>query len=170
MKVEIREAVPEDAQALIRHIKLLTAEPNIPLPLAPDEFKYTVDEERKMLAESRGSDTSLFLLAFADGVLVGELTCRATSSNRAQRHVAILGMSVAAAWRGKGIGAQLLERAIKWAKQSNTIKRIELRVFATNDRAIRLYTKSGFVREGVLKKAAFRDGEFHDTVIMALLL
>ena len=170
MNVEIREAVPWDAESLIKHIKALTAEPNIPLPLAPDEFKYTVDEERRLLADSKGSDSSLFLLAFVEGKLVGELTCRAGSANKAHRHVAALGMSVAADWRGKGIGAQLMKSAIEWARQTNTIKRIELRVFATNERAIRLYTKSGFVQEGVLRKAAFRDGKFHDTVVMALLL
>jgi RimJ/RimL family protein N-acetyltransferase len=170
MNVEVREADPEDAESLIKHIKVLTAEPNIPLPLAPDEFRYTVDEEKKLLADSQGSDSSLFLVAYADGRLVGELTCRANSSNRAHRHVAMLGMSVAAAWRGKGIGAQLMSRAIEWVRQTNTIKRIEIRVFATNERAIRLYTKSGFVQEGVLRKAAFRDGKFHDTVVMALLL
>jgi len=181
MNVEIREAVAEDAESLIKHIKVLTAEPNIPLTLAPDEFRYTVDEEKKLLADSQGSDNSLFLVAYVDGRLVGELTCRANSSNRAHRHVATLGMSVAADWRGKGIGAQLMSRAVEWARQTNTIKRIELRVFATNvggwtagsrlgERAIRLYTKSGFVQEGVLRKAAFRDGKFHDTVVMALLL
>ena len=170
MNVEIREAVEEDAESLIRHIKVMTAEPNIPVPLAPDEFKYTVDEEKKLIEDSHGSDNSLFLLAVVDGKLVGELTCRAGSANKAHRHVATLGMSVAAGWRGKGIGAQLMSRAIEWARQTNTVKRIELRVFATNERAIRLYTKSGFVQEGSLRKAAFRDGKFHDILVMALLL
>lgn len=170
MDVQIREAVPDDAEFLMSHVRALTAEPDILVPLAPDEFKYTVEEERILLAESKAADNSLFLVAMADGHLVGELTCRAGTAIKAQRHAATLGMSVAPDWRGQGIGARLLSCAIDWAKHSETIKRIELRVFATNERAIHLYTKYGFVQEGLLKKTTYRHGEFHDTAIMALLL
>ena len=168
--VVIREAVPDDAEALIRHVKELTAEPDVCVSMAPDEFDYSVDDERKMLADSLAADNSLFLVALAGQELVGELTCKVNSRRRAQSHVATLGMSVRSDWRHKGIGAKLMERAIEWARQSNTIKRLQLQVFATNEPAIRLYKKCGFVQEGILRKAVFRHGKFHDDLVMALLL
>ena len=47
--------------------------------------------------------------------------------------------------------------------------RVELSVRADNMRAVRLYEKVGFIREGVLRDTVFVDGEFHDTIAMALI-
>jgi len=170
IKLIIREAVPNDAVPLIKHIKTLTAEPGICLPLAPDEFVYTTDEERKLLADSHGSERSIFLVAKAGGRLVGELTCRVRARSKAQMHVAVLGMTVGKGWRNKGIGSRLMQRAVLWARQTKKIKRIELQVFASNLPAIHLYQKFGFVVEGLRKKAVFRHGKFYDDLMMALLL
>ena len=49
------------------------------------------------------------------------------------------------------------------------LRRLELTVFVDNDTAIRLYERSGFVREGVLRAYAFRDGRFVDVLAMARL-
>ena len=45
--------------------------------------------------------------------------------------------------------------------------RIQLFVHADNPRAIALYRKVGFVEEGVLRDAAFMDGKFRDSLLMA---
>jgi RimJ/RimL family protein N-acetyltransferase len=42
-------------------------------------------------------------------------------------------------------------------------------VFAGNGPAIAVYEKCGFVREGVLRAAAFVDGHREDVVVMAVL-
>ena len=46
---------------------------------------------------------------------------------------------------------------------------IELDVFSTNTRAIALYEKSGFLHEGIKRKARFIDNEWSDRVMMGLL-
>ena len=44
------------------------------------------------------------------------------------------------------------------------------KVFSTNDRAILLYDRLGFVREGVRRKfAKTKDGRYFDDVIMAYI-
>jgi len=170
MDIVIREAIPDDAEALIKHVKELTSEPNVCVSLTPEEFTYTVDEERNLLTQSISADNSLFLLAFSHGELVGELTCRPSSRLSAQKHVVVLGMSIRNGWRNKGIGSMLLEKAIEWANQSKTIRRIELKVFTINTPAIHLYKKYGFIQEGLLRDAVFRYGKFHDELIMAIIL
>ena len=170
MDIVIREAVPDDAEALINHVKELTSEPDVCVSLTPDEFTYTVDEERNLLEQSNKAEDSLFLLALSNGELVGELTCRPSTRLSANKHVAVLGMSVRKGWRNAGIGSMLLEKAIEWANQTKIIKRIELKVFTINKPAIHLYKKYGFKQEGVLKEAVFRYEKFHDEFIMALLL
>ena len=47
--------------------------------------------------------------------------------------------------------------------------KVELRVWAFNDRAIRAYEKAGFVREGVRRAVAFHGGQFYDEVLMGVL-
>ena len=57
----IREATPDDAEALIAHVQRLVEEPQIDIPLAPGEFTYTVDQERDLLREYAASENSVFL-------------------------------------------------------------------------------------------------------------
>lgn len=49
------------------------------------------------------------------------------------------------------------------------IHRIELEVYAFNPRAMAVYEKAGFVREGVRRASLFWDGEYVDTVVMGIL-
>lgn len=49
------------------------------------------------------------------------------------------------------------------------LHKIELRVWSYHQRAIRSYTKAGFVLEGVRRAAAFHAGLFHDEVLMGIL-
>ncbi|MBA3602371.1 MAG: GNAT family N-acetyltransferase [Parachlamydiaceae bacterium] len=44
-----------------------------------------------------------------------------------------------------------MQHIIDWAKQSDTLEKIELNVRASNGRAIALYKKMGFIEEGRLK-------------------
>ncbi|MBP1772140.1 MAG: putative acetyltransferase [Holophagaceae bacterium] len=87
----------------------------------------------------------------------------------AVRHCGILGMGVLPAYRGRGIGRQLLAACIAKAF-SQGITRIELEVRADNQRAIRLYERMGFVQEGRLRQAFRLDGASFDALLMSLLL
>ena len=84
------------------------------------------------------------------------------------RHGWRLGMGVLPEVRGRGVGRRLAEAAIAAARERGA-ERIELEVFASNVRAIALYEKLGFVREGVKRRARKLDGEYDDVVLMALL-
>ena len=47
--------------------------------------------------------------------------------------------------------------------------RLELEIYAFNERAFAHAERAGFVREGVKRRAYLRDGEWVDTVMYALL-
>ena len=49
------------------------------------------------------------------------------------------------------------------------LRRIYFRVLADNHRAIGLYKKFGFVVEGTLKAHVFKEGQYKDLVVMALM-
>jgi RimJ/RimL family protein N-acetyltransferase len=169
MGVIIREAKPSDAARIIAYMNRLSEEPNSNIEISPGEFTRTVEEEAGFLAEFAQSKNSIFLVAEAEGQIVGMLNCK--GSNRvAIRHAVTLGMSVDQDWRRQGIGSQLMAQAIAWAKSTGIISRIELAVFERNEKAIRLYQKFGFEIEGKRRKAIFREGEYLDGLIMASLL
>jgi len=81
-------------------------------------------------------------------------------------HTGVLGMGVILGHRGKGIGKSLLQRTIEHSWRSG-LKRIELEVFANNHAAISLYENSGFVHEGLKRKARLINDEYIDVCIMA---
>jgi len=83
-------------------------------------------------------------------------------------HTGRLGMGLLGPYRGQGIGRRLAEAAIAAAKDSG-MTRIELEVMASNQNAIRLYEKLGFVHEGVKRGARHLDGAWEDHILMALL-
>ena len=167
--ISVREATPADAAVLIEHLKELAVEPGINIPLALDEITRTVEQEKAMLADFAESPLAIMLVAEGDGRVVGELSLKAISPRRAVAHVATLGMSVKAAWRGKGVGRALMTAALEWAPSAG-IKRVELYVYARNAPAIALYEKFGFVVEG-RRRAFIREGDTYlDDFVMARLL
>jgi RimJ/RimL family protein N-acetyltransferase len=74
-----------------------------------------------------------------------------------------------AADRGRGLGTDALEALLDFGFGSLRLERMWLDVYEWNTRAMRSYEKSGFVHEGTLRHAAYRDGTFMDVVRMAIL-
>jgi RimJ/RimL family protein N-acetyltransferase len=165
----IRPATPADAAACIEHATRVIEEFPDNLTFAPGEFDYTLEQEEKILAEAATADNAVFLLAVVDDQIVGLLNY-AGGKRRAQRHAVVLGISVRRAFCGRGIGTALLRAAIDHAKAGGVVKRIELAVYAHNERAIHVYEKLGFVHEGRRRNAAFKNGRYLDDLVMALLL
>lgn len=79
----------------------------------------------------------------------------------------IIDIGEKATW-GKGIGKAALSLILEYAFRELNLHRVFLNVFSFNERAIKLYEKMGFMREGVLRQAFYRAG-WHDIVIMSIL-
>ena len=77
-------------------------------------------------------------------------------------------MRIVPAYRGRGLGLRLLNATLEAAFSAGFI-RVELNVHTDNARAIALYDKVGFVREGTQREAVFVDGEYRETIAMALI-
>ena len=106
-------------------------------------------------------------VAVENGSVVG--WCDVTRKDRhVNTHVGVLGMGIRKAWRGQGVGRALITATIEAASAAG-MSRIELHVHDDNATAIALYTRAGFEREGVQRKAALIDGRFIDVLMMARL-
>ena len=69
----------------------------------------------------------------------------------------------------KGIGTFALTTMLDHAFYNMNLHRIELDVLAYNERAIHLYEKVGFKREGTRRKAVYKNGDFVDMHFYAIL-
>ncbi len=69
----------------------------------------------------------------------------------------------------KGYGTDAIKTVLRYAFNKMNLHKIELRVYEFNKRAIRCYEKCGFKKEGVLRDDVYRDGKYHNTVIMSIL-
>jgi putative acetyltransferase len=84
-----------------------------------------------------------------------------------RRHVMSLGIAVHPEGQGMGLGWALMTALLDFADRWTQVLRIELDVYADNERAIRLYNSLGFEAEGLMRGASLRDGAYVDTVCMA---
>jgi RimJ/RimL family protein N-acetyltransferase len=71
--------------------------------------------------------------------------------------------------RGRGYGTDALIALVAFGFDQLRLERIELDVYDFNDRARAVYERVGFVLEGTMRHALFRDGAFHDVHRMAVL-
>ena len=84
----------------------------------------------------------------------------------AVRHSGELGIGVAADYRGRGIGGDLLKNVIRHSWEIG-LTRLELEVISSNQTAIALYEHHGFQHEGIKHNGWFVDGLFKDILVMA---
>ncbi len=70
---------------------------------------------------------------------------------------------------GHGLGTDALNVLVDFGFGQLRLERLWLDVFDFNPRARRSYEKCGFVLEGTKRRAFYRDGTFHDVLLMSIL-
>ncbi len=70
---------------------------------------------------------------------------------------------------GKGYALEAGRLILNYGFKQLAMHRIFLHVYSHNKRAQRVYEKTGFIHEGTMREAYFRDGRYYDDLIMAIL-
>ncbi|MFW0756910.1 GNAT family N-acetyltransferase [Pseudomonas sp. H11T01] len=126
----------------------------------------TTDLWRKRLEPD--NERQIQLVALHQGTVIGN--CGLEQFSRIRRsHSGSIGMGVAVAWQGQGVGSKLLAAVLDVADNWMNLQRVELTVYADNEAAHGLYRKFGFETEGLLRDYAIRDGGLVDALSMARL-
>ncbi|MBD1229611.1 GNAT family N-acetyltransferase [Xenorhabdus griffiniae] len=162
MEIIIRATEPEDAE----HYQRIFGHPDVyfntlqrPCP------SHEMWCERLKLNKTQGH---IDFVAEIDGKVVGTIALF-TYANPRRRHAVAIGIGVDAAYFGKGVGSKLMAFIIDYAFNWLGCIRIELEVFADNEKAIALYNKFGFEAEGIRCMQSFRNGQYCDVMGMALI-
>jgi RimJ/RimL family protein N-acetyltransferase len=69
----------------------------------------------------------------------------------------------------QGYGTETMRLLLHHGFTTLNLHRIFLRVYEENPRAVRAYEKAGFILEGRMRQAEFRDGNYLDVLLMSVL-
>lgn len=72
-------------------------------------------------------------------------------------------------YRGKGIGAVMVKKSIKFAFRELNLNRVTAEVYEYNDHSIKLLKKLGFKEEGRIRNGKYHNSRFWDIIIYGLL-
>lgn len=162
--IVIREAATDDVEKIIEYTRIIGGETDN-LTYGAEGMPLTVDKERSFLQNISEAEHSVFYCALKDSVLVG--TANLSGMPRRMSHRAELGISVLKAEWNNGVGTELLNHIIDYAKVHG-IEIINLEVRSDNSAAIHLYEKFGFKKTGTIP-AFFKIGNTYiDFDIMSL--
>ena len=70
---------------------------------------------------------------------------------------------------GKGFATEARTLMLKYAFIDRGLNRIWAKVLEDNLSALKMLEKTGYKREGILKSSNFKDGVFHNEIILAVL-
>ena len=161
----IRRPTEQDAENIINYSKLLFASTDQVLTTL-EEYVITIENEKVWINDFNKNPNALVLIAELNGKLAGMLFFMAYSKRKTS-HIGEFGVSVHPDFQRIGIGRQLVEELLTWARHNHQIEKVFLNVFATNQGAIKLYTDLGFKIEGRHIKAIKQlTGEYVDVLQM----
>ncbi len=131
---------------------------------ALDARAYAHPWSRANFADAIASGYVCACLCAADGALMGHMVVM-----RGVGEMHLLNITVAPEHQGQGLGAALLGDLVRWS-QAEGAEALWLEVRQSNERARRLYVRSGFEAVG-LRKGYYPDGRGReDAVVMRLTL
>ncbi|ORT61687.1 GNAT family protein [Streptomyces sp. CB03238] len=165
-RVVLRPVTEEDAAvfAEILHDPDVLTFTGIPA----DEPPLSLDYLRSWYG-SRGEQSDrrdLALVDQASGEMVGELVFNEWDEpNRSCNFRTLIGPR----GRNRGLGTEAIRLFLAHGFEQLGLNRISLGVFVFNPRAIRVYEKAGFVREGVEREALWHRGQWIDSLTMSVL-
>jgi ribosomal-protein-alanine N-acetyltransferase len=164
-RVVLRAIQRDDLQRLwelFDDLELIARTSNAP-PI-PESFQSF---EAWFVKDARDKQDDRFLLAIeVEGEVIGQ--CGLHWWDRF-RGIAHLGISIGRDYWGRGFGQDACRVLVGYAFRHLNMHKICLEVLADDERAVQAYKKVGFLEEGRLRKQAWFDGEYRDSLMMGLL-
>ena len=163
MSVTLRRATVDDVPFLVG----LLTDPDVAPYLAavrastPDAIREEIERTER---EPRRFGV---LVVELDGEPAGTLSWERV--NQRSRIASVGAFAIDAGLRGRGVGVEAARAMQRHLVREVGFHRIQMEVYGFNERALRHAERAGWVREGVRRKAYWRDGEWVDGVLFGLV-
>lgn len=156
----VRPSHPGDARSFRELFRGIVAEERF---IRTESVRRRAGHYRKQLTRSWGHDQAS-IVAVAGRRVVGHLSI-SREEHPVNRHVASIGMMVAPDWRRRGVGAALMDEALRWAREMR-VEKLALTVYPDNEAARALYRRFGFVEEGRMTGHSKKAIGYRDEIVM----
>lgn len=116
--------------------------------------------------KKRGKEVRCAICLKESDVIIGLISLISIDSvNRnAELHIMIGNKN----YHNMGIGKKVLSIMLNHAFNNLNLYNVYLKVLETNIRAIHVYEKIGFVKEGILRERVFKNGKYINLIIMSI--
>ncbi|MBC7775920.1 MAG: GNAT family N-acetyltransferase [Phycisphaerae bacterium] len=174
-KIHIREHIaltllePGDKPNLVRYLNdpvLYRNTLRIPSPYTEADAEKWVNDMREAY-EKQGFMSNWSIRHAEHGVIggIGSFLLMGVEG-----HLDEIGYWMAEPFRGQGIMTNVVQVLCEWLFENRpALVRIEAKVHSYNPTSVRVLEKAGFEREGYMRKAALKNGELFDLILMARL-
>ena len=140
------------------------------LKTVPEAFGSSYAEEKELSGAEWQKRMKGTLFALVDNRAVGTVTYYFNNRVKTKHIAHIVGVFVDSGFRGRGIGKELLVKALELIRKKKRIVKIQLMVNPKQKAALALYKSLGFVAVGKMKKEIKVGKEFYDELFMERLL
>jgi RimJ/RimL family protein N-acetyltransferase len=130
---------------------------------------YSLEDVREWIARTRSrEDELIWVIETAEGTCIGH--CGFYGIDHRSRTADIGILIGGESNRGKGTGRKVVTSLVNYGFSELNLRRVGLSVLEGNTPARCLYESIGFVREGLLRGAVYKEGRYQDLVLMSILL
>ena len=166
MKIKIREWRIEDKADLAENLNNVHVLNNLRDGLPYPYTEKDAEEYINVMLSSDKENTFAFAVTLDDQVIgsIGVFRC-----DNIHRRTAELGYYIGEKYWGNGYMTSAVRQICAYVFENTDIIRLFSEPFAKNVASCRVLEKSGFACEGVLRKNAFKNGEFLDMKLYALI-
>jgi RimJ/RimL family protein N-acetyltransferase len=163
VSVSIRRALSEDVDFLVDLFTHEAVEPFLAAVRSKDRASLLEEVER---SNAEPDAFGLFVIE-VDGEPAG--TMHFERVNRRSRIAQLGGLAVHPSFRGGRVADDAARQFQRHLIHDLGFHRLQLEVYAFNERALRHAERAGFVREGTRRKAYWRNDEWVDGVLYGLV-
>jgi RimJ/RimL family protein N-acetyltransferase len=161
--VSIRRATPADVEFLVELVTHEEVEPSLAAVRAKGADEVLAEVER---SQAEPDAFGVFVIE-VDGAAAG--TMRFERSNRRSRIADLGSLAVHPDFRGRRVSDEAARMFQRHLVDDLGFHRLQLEIYGFNERAQIHAERSGFTREGVRRKAYWRNDEWVDGVLFGLI-
>lgn len=131
--------------------------PNGQIPRAFAETGFLSDAHGELIVSTQRGETA------------GDVSYRPISHGPSGSRAYQIGITLAPQHRGQGYGTEAQRLLAAYLFATYPIERVEAETDVTNTAEQRALERAGFTREGVLRRAQWRNGSWHDLMLYSKL-